>query len=270
MAEHNDYILGTEWKELNRLGIQHQVWASEARKAWELAEFGTGQTILDLGSGPGFCSRDLGYMVGETGKVIAVDKSSDFLKFLDEVTKLHKLKIETRCTDFDTMDLGDLSLDGIYSRWALAWIANPGEIVEKLVRNLVSGGAFVAHEYYLWDTFMMEPHYPELQKGINSILKSLKEQEGDINIGRKLPTIFYENGLEVISIRPMAKIITPDQLAWQWPKTFLGTYMPKLEELGYMTKAEIKLALDQFYELEYQEDATIQCPQMVEVIGIKP
>lgn len=270
MKEENEYILGTEWEELHRLGIQHQVWASEARKGWELAEFGAGQTLLDLGSGPGYCSRDLAYMTGVAGKVIAVDKSKVYLDFLDRVAKLHKLKVETHHTDFDSMDLRDVQLDGVYCRWALAWIANPEEIVAKVVDNMVSGGAFVAQEYYHWGTFMMEPSYPELQKGINTILQNFKKQEGDIDVGRKLPTILYENGLEVISIRPMAKIVTPDQMAWQWPKTFIEIFLPKLEQLGSLTKAEIDLALDQLYELEQQEDATIQCPQMVEVIGIKP
>ncbi len=270
MKDQNQYILGTEWAELHRLGIQHQVWASEARKGWELAEFGAGQTLLDLGSGPGFCSRDLAYLTGEAGKVIAVDKSKHYLDFLDKIAELHRLKIETIWTDFEAMDLGDVQLDGVYSRWALAWIRNVDEVVEKVVDNMVSGGAFVAHEYYHWGTFMMEPHYPELQKGIDTILKNFKEQEGDIDIGRKLPTIFYENGLEVISIRPMAKIVTPDQMAWQWLKTFLEIFLPKLEKLGALTKAEIQVALDQLYELDQQEDATIQCPQMVEVIGIKP
>ena len=270
MNEENEYILGTEWAELHRLGVQHQVWASEARKGWELAEFGAGQTILDLGSGPGYCSRDLAYMTGKAGKVLAVDKSKTYLDFLDQIAKLHQLKIETHCTDFDSLELGDIQLDGVYSRWALAWIRNPAEIVEKVVSNMVSGGAFVAHEYFHWGTFLMEPHFPELQKGINAILKNFKEQEGDIDVGRKLPTIFYENGLEVISIRPMAKIVTPDQMAWQWPKTFLEIFLPKLEKLGSFTNAEIELALKQLYELDQLEDATIQCPQMVEVIGIKP
>jgi len=54
--EKNAYILGTEREELHRLGLQHQVWASEAREAWKLAEIGHGQRVLDLGCGPGFCT----------------------------------------------------------------------------------------------------------------------------------------------------------------------------------------------------------------------
>jgi len=123
--EKGAYILGTEREELHRLGFQHQVWASEAREGWNFAQFGNGQTILDFGCGPGFCTRDLAYMVGEEGRVIGVDKSQIFIDFLDSTAKLHGLNIETICSDFDSMLLSDDSLDGIYDRWALAWIPKP-------------------------------------------------------------------------------------------------------------------------------------------------
>ena len=49
MSEENAYILGTDEEELIRLELQHKVWLSEAKHGWDLAEFKTGQTILDLG-----------------------------------------------------------------------------------------------------------------------------------------------------------------------------------------------------------------------------
>ena len=64
MKEQNAYILGTDKEELHRLGIQHQVWASEAQKGWTLAGFTAGQTLLDLGCGPGFCTKELAMITG--------------------------------------------------------------------------------------------------------------------------------------------------------------------------------------------------------------
>jgi hypothetical protein len=56
MSEQNTYILGTDQEELTRLKIQHMVWLSEAKRGWDLAGFKIGQTILDLGCGPGYCT----------------------------------------------------------------------------------------------------------------------------------------------------------------------------------------------------------------------
>lgn len=94
MKEQNAYILGTDKEELHRLGLQHQVWASEAHKGWELAGFTAGQTLLDLGCGPGFCTKELAFIVGATGKVIGIDRSEHFIKFLKNINLHYGLEIE--------------------------------------------------------------------------------------------------------------------------------------------------------------------------------
>jgi SAM-dependent methyltransferase len=269
MASKKDYILGTEQAELHRLGLQHQVWSSEARQGWRSAEFGAGQTLLDLGCGPGFCTMEMAYMVGPEGKVIGVDKSKTYIDFLDQNSKLHGLNIETQCVEYSKMKLKPNSLDGAYSRWALAWISNVDEIVAMVSDALVSGGAFVAHEYYDWSTFQTEPSFPNLNTAIAAALKSFKPGDSEIDIGRKLPELFYSNGLEVLSIRPMSKLATVDDLTWQWPKTFLSIYLPKLADMGLLTKKQVKAALEELEELEDTPEATILCPHMVEVIGVK-
>ena len=268
--EKNAYILGTELAELHRLGYQHQVWSSEARKAWNTAEFSMGQNILDLGSGPGFCSVELGYIVGEEGNVIAVDKSQAYIDYLNKLNESYQLNIDARCCDFNDMQLESGSLDGAYTRWALAWISNPAEIINKVADGLRSGGAFVAQEYYDWSTIQVEPFMPILDKGLRNILKSFKEQEGDIDVGRRVAQMCYDAGLEVISTRPLVKMATPEDLNWYWPKTFLYIYMPKLVDMGYMTQEEVEEALDQFEQLEMISSATFMCPSMIEIVAIKP
>lgn len=270
MSEDGAYILGTERAELHRLGYQHQVWSSEARKGWEIAEFSQGQTILDLGCGPGFCTQELAYIVGHDGKVIGVDKSKLYIDFLENINKVHNLSIETHCCDFNDLHLNEQTLDGIYCRWAMAWISNPDEIINKTAAYLKSGGVVVMQEYYDWSTFQIEPNLSGLSKGIKAALQSLLDQEGEINIGRRLPSIFYNAGLEVISTRLMPKLALPEDLNWYWPKTFLNIYLPKLVAGGFITKEEVEEALDQFDELEYINGATIHCPQMIEVVAVKP
>jgi len=267
--ESNAYILGTEQAELHRLGLQHQVWSSEARAGWKAAEFGYGQTILDLGSGPGFCTFELGYMVGPNGQVIAVDKSQAFINHINELNKYQHLNIEAQCVSFDDMVLQNNSLDGVYSRWALAWIPNAAEIIDKLVSSLKQGGVVVMHEYYDWSTFQIEPNLKNLTKGFMQAFQSFVDMDAEINIGKKLPGLFTNAGLEVIQVRPMSKCATISDMEWQWPRTFSNIYLPKLIESGYLNQEEVELALQEFDELERIDGASILCPQMVEVIAVK-
>ena len=86
MGSKKEYILGTNEKELTRLELQHKVWASEAKRGWDFADFKSGHTILDLGCGPGYCTKELAYIVGEKGKAIL--EFEETLTFKDLTEKL--------------------------------------------------------------------------------------------------------------------------------------------------------------------------------------
>ncbi|MEZ4817012.1 MAG: methyltransferase domain-containing protein [Flavobacteriaceae bacterium] len=269
MSESNAYILGTDQIELHRLGIQHQVWASEAHYGWNLAHFNAGQTLLDLGCGPGFCTKELGYIVGASGKVIGIDKSEGFIHHLKEISKKDHLSVEAICSDFNDLQLAPNSLDGMYCRWALAWIPNPENILKKVYDALKPGGKMVFHEYYDWSTHQIEPQLPHLTKAIKAAYKSFTDMDADLNIGRYLPGLVTELGMTVTHLRPMQKMATPKDLVWQWPKSFYESFFPRLVETGYLQKEDVPAALKDLQHLENTPGATICCPLMIEIIAEK-
>lgn len=265
MSTNNDYILGTDREELYRLGIQHQIWASEAHYGWKEAGFTQGNTILDLGCGPGFCAKELGFIVGPKGKVIAVDKSKPYIDYLDKTAALHGLNIQTINTDFADLRLESNSLDGAYCRWAMAWQTQVPPILKKVLDALKPGGVFVLHEYYDWTTHQTSPSLPNIKKAIAACHKSFEDAGGDISIGRKLPMILSELGAEVRYIRPMTKISTPDKLSWQWPRSFYEVYFPKIVDMGHITNSEMYAAFAELEKIEQTPGASLFCPMMVEV-----
>ena len=269
MEEKHAYILGTDQQELYRLGLQHEVWSEEAQTGWRLAGFRGEQTFLDLGCGPGYCTTELAYMAGKKGKVIGVDKSENYIAHLERITEMYGLNIEPVHSDFNHMNIASNSLDGMYCRWALAWLPNPYEILKKVYDALKPGGRMVIHEYYDWSTLQTEPHMPALMHAITRTLKSFKDSEGEIDIGRELPGNLIHMGMKIVGTRPMAKIATPDNVIWQWPKTFFYSYFPRLIPSGYLTEAEVKMALEELEQLEQIPGASICTPLMFEVIAEK-
>lgn len=269
MKEENAYILGTDKEELHRLGVQHQVWASEAQQGWINAGFTRGHHLLDLGSGPGFCSKELAFITGSEGSVTAIDRSEHFIDFLNQIKDQYQLPINAICSDFKEMELPDNYFDGMYCRWALAWVSNPTDSLLKIKGSLKKGGKMVLHEYYDWSTLQTEPDHPSLTYAIKMALKSLKEQEGEIDLGRYLPKMLSDIGMKIVSKRLMTKLATPDHINWQWPNTFYHSYFPRLVETGYLTHQQCEKALSEMAELSKNENATLFCPMMIEVIAEK-
>ena len=269
MKEKNAYILGTDQEELHRLGVQHQIWASEAHTGWEKAGFNAGDTLLDLGCGPGFCTKELSYIVGDQGKVIGIDKSEHYIQTLRQIQELYQLPIEAIAQDFNDMHLAPNSIDGMYCRWALAWLPNPIDILKNVYDALKPGGAMVIHEYFDWSVHQIEPQLSGLTTAINACYRSFKDQESDIDVGRFLPIWLREMGCTIESIRPMQKMARVESVEWQWPATFYRIYFPKLVESGYLTKAELQMALRDLEQLEHMKEAIICCPLLIEVVASK-
>ena len=264
-----DYILGADDEELNRLHLQHEVWLSEAIRGWGIAKFKVGQTILDLGSGPGYCSVELSKIVGNTGKIICLDKSKHFIKYLNQVKKLNHLPLKPVLSNFDDFDFGFNTLHGMYCRWALAWIPNPIEILEKISKALISQGKMVIQEYYDWSTHQTKPEMPGLKHAIAKSLESFKNTDSEIDIGCYIPKILSELGLDILSIRSMSKIATPRSNTWNWPTTFYKSYFPRLQSMEFITEHELEKANNDIKRLSKLPYATICCPLMVEVIAQK-
>jgi len=267
--EQNAYILGTDLEEMNRLGLQHQVWASEAQTGWSNANFTSGMNLLDLGSGPGFCTRELARITGSRGKVIAVDKSEIYLNYINKINETQQLNIETIHADFSELELPKESLDGMYSRWALAWVDNVNDILAKAYSALKPGGKVVIHEYCNWLTHQITPSHPMVDKAIKGCFQSFEDAGGNINIGRELPQLLSQLGFKVTSTRTMSKMSSPQQFTWQWPRSFYDTYWPKIKDMGYLTQSEMETAFKELESIEKLPHATLICPMLNEVIAEK-
>ena len=132
MSDDKPYILGTDNEEIKRLELQHKIWLSEAKTGWFSANFSKNNTILDLGSGPGTCSKELAKIVGTDGKIIAVDKSSHYIQHIKKNLQNKYPQIIPICTSFEDLNLEPNSIDHMFCRWSLAWVQNPNKIISKI------------------------------------------------------------------------------------------------------------------------------------------
>ena len=269
MAE-KSYIFGTHDAELARLGLQHCVWRPDVTDAWRRAGFTTGQTILDLGCGPGFLTLDLAEIVGPTGKIIGLDRSQDFLDHLDREAKGKGLEnISTHCVNLDTDEVPRMELDAAYARWLFAFLQNPKRLLEQVVKNLKKGGVVVLHEYFHYHTFGFTQPSPAFDIFIQAVLKGWNAEGGKPDVGPELLTWCKEFGLKVESVRPIVHIVGPENYIWQWPKSFVEVSPWRLAELGFMSKEEVVAAQQEFTRFEADGYTRLITPAVLEIIARK-
>ena len=95
------------------------------------------------------------------------------------------------------MELQPNSLNGMYARWALAWVPNPKDVIEKVMTALKPGSKLVFHEYYNWSTHSVFPEHPAIKHCIDSALKSFQDSDSEIDVGAYIPQYLHQLGASI-------------------------------------------------------------------------
>ena len=149
MSQERDYVLGTHDEESARLLLQHRVWRPRALDAWRRAGFTVGQTLVDLGCGPGHAAVDLAEIVGPAGRIVAIDRSRRFLDTLEATCRQRGIdQITPLELDLNTAGPPPGAADGLWARWVFAFVKQPRELLARVGGALKRGGVLVVHEYF--------------------------------------------------------------------------------------------------------------------------
>lgn len=270
-GEEREYLLGTDEAERVRLGFQHQVWAEPTARAWEQGGFGPGQTLLDVGCGPGYASFDLAARVGRHGRVIAVDISQRFLEHLRTQARARGVaQIEAVHADVEQLDLPPASVDGAFARWVLCFAADPEAVVRGVARALRPGGRFVVLDYAHYEAFTIAPRREPVERVIRATAASMRARGGNPDIGRELPALVRRHGLEVVHLEPVVRAARPGSALWEWPASFFAHYTATLVEMGLLRAAEADEFHAEWRRLSADPAAYFFTPPLVALVAAKP
>lgn len=270
-ATEREYVLGTHDAELARLGFQHQVWAEPTAAAWERAGFAPGHHLLDVGCGPGYASFDLARLVGPAGRVQAVDVSERFVRHLDEQRRRRGVEtIEPRVADLQEVELEPASVDGAFARWVLCFVPHPERVVARVARALRPGAAFAVMDYCNYEAFTMAPAADVVDVVLRAVGRSFRQAGGNPHVGRELPRLMQEAGLEVREVRPLVRLARPGSALWEWPRTFFANYLPGLVARGELAPRDAEAFAEVYAERTASPGSFLLTPPMVEVVGVRP
>ena len=261
-----DYVLGTHDEEVERLGLQHRVWRPRALDAWRRAGFTVGQTLLDVGSGPGYATLDLAEIAGRNGRVVAFERSARFLNVLR--SRINGT-VDTIEIDLDHDDLPPLAADGAWVRWVFAFVKRPRALVGKLRNALRPGAALVIHEYFDYATWRFTPRVPEFEDFVGAVMESWRGDGGEPDIALDLPRFLEEEGFTIRELRPIIDVIEPGNYVWEWPRTFFHVGLDRLVQLGRIDPARAASTRDQFARAEGTAGPRMITPAVLEIIATR-
>jgi SAM-dependent methyltransferase len=235
MSDDGDYVLGTAGDEIERLGLQHRVWRARVLDAWARAGIVAGQTVVNVGAGPGWASADLAEIVGPAGRVVALERSESFL----EALRARGLgNVEVRAQDVCAAPFGDAVADAAWCRWVLSFVEAPERTVGHIAAALKPGGVAVFHEYADYGAWQMMPPDADLDAFRSAVMRSWRDAGGEPDVALRLPEWLAAAGLELVEIRPLIEIVGPGDFTWQWPAAFMAVNARRLAGLGYCSEAE--------------------------------
>lgn len=264
------YLLGDSEAELQRLGFQHRVWAEHSHGSWRRANIPAGARVLDLGAGPGFTSLELAEHIGADGQVVALDQSGRFLDFLAAQCRVRGVTnvttVEGRIEDVEL----EGPFDAIYARWVFCFLADPASVVRRIAPLLSAGGSLVTLDYFNYRAFCVAPRIEEMDRIVVAIERSWRDAGGSLEVQGSMGSYMSDAGLQLTAIRQVGGPVLPGSPLWEWPRSFLRSYLPGLVENGYLAGDLVERFWTTWDEHLQAGGSYLCLPPLLELIARKP
>ena len=270
MATERDYVLGTHDEEISRLGLQHRVWRPVVLDCWQKAGITVGKRVLDVGAGPGYATVDLAEIVGPTGEVVAIERSSKFVSAATAACRARALtNVQIHELDLMTDELPGGNYDFSWCRWVGAFVSEPAMLIKKIAGVLRKGATAIFHEYGGYETWRFVPPRLGHERFRKHVMDTWRASGGEPDIGVELPSLLAQNGFTIRSVTPHIFCLRPNDYMWQWPAVFIEVHLARLRELGGVDDRFIEEVRAEFAEAEKNPNSLMLTPLVLEIIAEK-
>ena len=269
-SKERDYVLGTHDEELERLGVQHRAWRPVVLDCWEKAGVIDGSRVLDVGAGPGYATVDLAEIVGPTGHVVAIERSSNFVNAIKSAIRTHALaNVDVHELDLMNDDLPGGPFDFTWCRWVLCFLSDPDLLIKKIANVTRKGGRAIFHEYGQYTTWRFFPQRASLEEFRSHVIATWREAGGEPDTGLQLPSWLTNNGFTVSTVVPRIFCLQPSDYMWRWPSAFIQVHLLRLQELGRIDAGFADQVRADLAAAEKEKASFMLTPLVLEIVAEK-
>ncbi|MBM6589443.1 class I SAM-dependent methyltransferase [Brevibacterium sp. RIT 803] len=239
-SDHNSrYLLGESEGEHQRLRDQAVVLDPLTRLFLADSEICPGMRVLDLGTGAGSVAAIAADLVGEEGRVLAVDRDANALEAAQRALSKRPQ------VEFAEMDLRDLDLDeefdAVIGRAVLMHLPDPVAVLRRAADHVRPGGLLCMHELdvtHQW-TSVSTPLWAEVRSWIFEVFGTSGVH---MRMGPDLFAAFRRAGLPDPHLTVDAPVGGGDELPTFGWANVVEALVPIIGKLGIATADEIDIA----------------------------
>ena len=265
-ADHTmtSYVLGESNAEAERLRILDAVYGETSHTLFQRAGLREGWRCADLGCGPGHSALWLAEQVGPSGHVTGVDCAELFVNLARTNARQRNLDHAHFIKDDATAaGLPNASFDLVYSRCLLSHLSDPLAVLRRMAALTKPGGAVVVEDIDCGGGFA-HPEAPARMRHLELYQAIVRLHGGDPLLGRKLPRLFREAGLDEIHVEIVTPVEPFTQVKLLYPLTLAGL-KPSLIRASLATADEVDALVADLHALASDSAKTVSSCPLVQV-----
>ncbi len=172
-------------------------WRTAANSAgYLLPHLRPGQSLLDVGAGPGTITAELAALVAP-GRTTALEANESALAITRATFAERDIEVDFVVGDVHHLDLPDNSYDVVHAHQVLQHVADPVQALREM-RRVCKPGGIVAVRDSDYHAFTWYPELPELDEWMELYQRLARANQGEPNAGRRLLSWARDAGFEQI------------------------------------------------------------------------
>jgi ubiquinone/menaquinone biosynthesis C-methylase UbiE len=256
------YALGSSLGESARLRRQAEELVADSAALLDRVGLRAGQSAIDLGCGPRGILDMLAERVGPAGRVVGLDADPAHAAMAAEyAARLGLTGVEIMAADARSTGLSPGSFDLVHARTLLINIPEPAEVVAEMTRLARPGGWVASMESDTQHALCYPPHagYDRL---CEIFTVTFRRNGADPWIGRRVPELFRQAGLEDVRVEARAQLCPPGNSRRTIRLDLVRSMRSQVVGMGLATDAELD-ELDAVVRAHLDDPHTVLMPGLL-------